>query len=245
MANYTKPSTRVPFPPKHVITGASSLNPPELIQSPLQEPFSLWSVRGVGHIPVPDLFGDRVPGTAGPGVVHVHTELDPGTRERATVNRDEHGRIICLFCSTPSGKAVGWCAHQRLLAVTGADAALYEFTVPDGLEASLRVVVPMIPSEGIFLLVELIRPADGPMVRVRLPLQGGPARTLGVLVAGQFGARELRLLLEDHLAGHLADDRQFRQRLDLSGQPLGTRIFAGLTGKTVKEFINDRDAPRL
>ncbi len=234
---------RLPYP-KKVITAASSLNPPGLTQWPLQEPFSLWSVRNVGPIAAADAVraeAERV----GASVVQVHTELDEYTRERATVNRDEHGRLVCLFCSTPSGKAVGWCPHLQFLAATGQDAPLYEFTVAAGLPALLRVVVPMLPSEGVFLLVELDRPADSRMVRVRLPLDKESPLPLGLLVDGEFGARELRMLLEDTLAGHLSDGRRFVQRMDQAGWPLGTRIFAGLTGKTVKEFMDDRAAPRF
>lgn len=222
-------------------TALSSLQRPHLIQSPLQTAFNVFSVA---EIQTPNPIDWRInPGQPGMVKVMVRRGAD---EDHAEIQRDGDGRILCLFCSS-AGAMVAWCEHIRFVASTGADAMLY--APATGGTSELGVLVPFVPSEGLFLMVTLRREHGAAMTTAHFTEISRQDRNrrreayLGSLVPGEFGAKEIRTLLTDFLYGHLSDDRYFFPA-QAEYSELSDAVHVGLTGKTRDELVGVMNAPR-
>ncbi|WKW85521.1 hypothetical protein SEA_REYNAULD_69 [Rhodococcus phage Reynauld] len=118
------------------------------------------------------------------------------------------GCLTCVGCATNEDELITWCTHLQYAASRGDEIRLVDWT----LDMVGSMVVPIIPTEGVYLSVgnhyqgdiatlflTLTRREDRELVR--MPFLSAPRFS--------FGFRQIRESLVAFLMGHLDDERFF------------------------------------
>lgn len=137
--------------------------------------------------------------------------------------------LLCDYCNTVRHPKVAWCPHVRKVISSRWDTILIQDKL--GREDSTEIVVPVTPSEGLFVIarVSLVARGDAQGVRASLeiPRRGNPADTveypMGVLNHDSVSIMDLRTGALDLLTGVMRDESVFFpiQELDPMGPDQG------------------------
>lgn len=117
------------------------------------------------------------------------------------------GRIVCDYCSY-ARYVVVWCKHIQLAARSHEDYPLF------AIEQEEKILVPMVPTDGVFVSVILRRSEDrADFVNVVMVLDsvkdGEPYETVIGVLFRRFGMIELRSLIADFMEGWLKNPEYF------------------------------------
>ncbi|URG17443.1 hypothetical protein Mbo2_073 [Rhodococcus phage Mbo2] len=121
-------------------------------------------------------------------------------------------RVICSFCTGVGHQQVVWCRHLQYVASKSLDAPLW--MLGEGIE-SHQFLVPIIPTEGVFALLNLVpQHQDYDNLAVVLKLGNMLDDTIdeieiGFIAKGSAGMIELRSLFVDYLTGQSGNARYF------------------------------------
>lgn len=170
---------------------------------------------------------------------------------KASVRLDNR-LIHCDFCAI--GCTIAWCHHIQYVIANGQDHCLFGLYSVDEV---LDILIPVIPSEGVFVPARLKTNEDhDDFVDLYLTLVNALTGEddelhLGTLVAGSFGALEMRSMADDFLNGHMANSQYFNTEIlpevaDSSVSEFAHRFYAA-TGVPLSTWRNNQtragDAP--
>lgn len=115
--------------------------------------------------------------------------------------------LLCSYCTLSD--PVAWCPHLHHVVSTGQDRSLY--MPKDGETSEWGILVPIIPSEGVFAPVRfrLLPGKNGSPFAVAEALHEGTDIELGVLRVGEFGTLEVRAMYTDMMVGRRHDRSLF------------------------------------
>lgn len=153
--------------------------------------------------------------STGPGTLTLDYQFSRDEQYQVVVARQRDGKVACNWCTgIETGQPITWCLHMRYIAANSLDSNLW--ALPGDTE-ELTVMVPIIPSEGIFAKLHLRHTEPKyESNAVLLSLANMETESLddihiGFLHRQRSGIAEMRALFVDWIYGHLKDERYFYQ----------------------------------
>lgn len=196
-----------------IVTSVPRMNPPKLERvGPVMHRVGLHK-----YVTVPQI-SDPATKIKDSGLASLTLEYSSGvnTHRAGIVRSDpagETGALICSYCTLTL--AVAWCPHLHYVTSRGLDQSLYD-PPSDADVVEWRVLVPIIPSEGVFAPVSFRRHAPQRQFVIAEAVLSDPEAStppppieLGVLLDGAFGTLEVRAMFIDMFVGRRHDRSRF------------------------------------